>query len=309
MTNKILNVLEEIKKLRVENSNKSNIVINPTRFASDIDKVANATKAYTENIYGSKPDHFSSHTSSYKDSIRTVDHLSQFKHNPDVSNSTYFSNFYGIPKIKEMSNNDNTLYYEKGLGKQTEFDYAVNNMGSEMDKQAGLQHIISTMRNKKSTPINVSQVVEKAKAAKASKAAATAAAVTVAPAVEVATTEPVTVAPAFSGEKKKILEEAKSKMDKIRKSETTKMNFEKMIKGVKMNNTLAAVIDAQSKDVVKQSQKHNLMESLNKLKVPELEELYKTENVTVPKGNKHKLIKQLVKYRKENAAKFSVAKK
>jgi hypothetical protein len=183
MTNKILNVLEEIKKLRVENANKSNIVIHPTRFANNIDKVANTTRAYTEKIYGSKPDHFSSHTSNYKDSIRSVEHLSQFKHSPDVSHSTYFSNFYGIPKIKEMSNNENTLYYEKQLGKQTEFDYAINIMGSEMDKEAGLRHIINTIQSKKSTPINVALVTEKAKAAKEDhtekKAAVTAAAVKV----------------------------------------------------------------------------------------------------------------------------------
>jgi hypothetical protein len=136
MTNKILNVLEEIKKLRVENANKSNIVIHPTRFANNIDKVANTTRAYTEKIYGSKPDHFSSHTSNYKDSIRSVEHLSQFKHSPDVSHSTYFSNFYGIPKIKEMSNNENTLYYEKKLGQKSELDFAVENFDGSESKAA-----------------------------------------------------------------------------------------------------------------------------------------------------------------------------
>jgi hypothetical protein len=289
MTNKIFNVLEEIKKLRVENSNKSNIVINPTRFASDIDTVAKATKAYTEKIYGSIPDHFSSHTSNYKDSIRTVDHLAQFKHSPDVSHSTYFSNFYGIPKIKEMSNNENTLYYEKGLGKQTEFDYAINTMASEMnkqagDKEAGLQHIIHTLRNKTPSLIkqSVASVVEEAKAAKA----ATAASVVVAPAV---TTAPVNVAPAFSKD-----------------PEAAISNMTKFVKGVNTQERLSNVVDAKIIDEQKEEAKRDLFKKLNKMKVAELEDIFKSEGLKVPPGKKIDLINQLIKYQKQNKGKFTI---
>ncbi len=186
-------------------SDLKHLYIHPSHFSSTIDTKAKRTANNIGNIYGTSEkdrEYLRVGESNYKNNLFTghrtdFDSTVRSAGKSGIDHSDYVNKFMGIPKNVKILNNDNTLYYEKKLANKTEFDYAIDNMTTDLDKQAGLQHLIHTIRNKKSTPINVALVTEKAKAAKASKAAATAA-VTVAPAVEVATTEPVTVAPAFS---------------------------------------------------------------------------------------------------------------
>ena len=67
----INNVLEEVKRLRIERFEKANpINLHPKHFNMHIDKVANATTKYYQDIKGEHGKSFHFHNSSYTDSLR-----------------------------------------------------------------------------------------------------------------------------------------------------------------------------------------------------------------------------------------------
>lgn len=293
----INNVLEEIKRIKNERFKHTNDPLNLTSkpYSMNNDKIATATTKYYTDIKGENAKKYHFHNSSYTDSLRkeTKHHFTEHK---DKQNNDYLDKLYGVSPHIKITNNDNTLYYEKKLGQNSEFDYAINNMSKEIgtyrsDYDEGLQQVMKELKKKKTSP--QPPIAHKAPS------------VYVKPAVT-KTHEPVTVSPAFAIDKKHILKEAQHKMDKIKKSEETRNNMSKLISDAKMTETIKNVLEAQQNDATNQIEKKTLTESLNKMNVTELKQLFKEENLPTPKGNKEEIIKQLVKYRKENKGKFTV---
>jgi hypothetical protein len=132
----INNVLEEIKKLRIERFEKDNdpIKLTPKHYDMHIDKVANETTKYYEDQRGQHAKTYHFHKSSYEDSLRK-DNKHHFKNYKDNEEQDYMNKLNGIPKGLKFANNDNTLYYEKNLGKQTEFDFATKNWSNQVSEK------------------------------------------------------------------------------------------------------------------------------------------------------------------------------
>ena len=312
----INNVLEEIKKLRIQRTNAQTdlkkLYVNPTHFNMNKDIKAHRTVNNINDLYGTSENerqYINVGESNYKNTLFTGDKQKDFRSTVSsaskdgIYKSDYFNKFYGIPKNLKILNDDNTLYYEKKLGKTTEFDYAIGNMTDDFDRQAGLQSIVSTFlkkRKESKAEFQTDNAFHK-EFNKQVKPPVTAVTPTI-----TKTVNPVTVSPAFAIDKKQILNEAKNKMDKIKKSEETRNNMTTLISGTKMNETLKNVLEAQHNDATKQTEKKILTESLNKMNVPDIKQIFKDENLPIPKGNKDEIIKQLVKYRKENKGKFTV---
>ena len=168
----INNVLEEIKNLRIQRANAQEDVkhlnIKPTHFNMNIDTKAKRTVNNIENIYGSSENNreyinvgesnyknnlFTGHQEDFSSTVRSASKAAS-------NHSDYVNNFMGIPKGVKMLNTDNTIYYEKKLGKKTEFDFAIDNMTdgynndgkrllSDFDK--GFSHVLGEMKRKNTT--------------------------------------------------------------------------------------------------------------------------------------------------------------
>ena len=158
----INNVLEEIKKLRIHRANAQadlkSLYVHPTHFNLNKDANAHRTVNNISGLYGTGEDRREYTTvgpSNYKNDLFTGDKQKDFRSTVSsaskdgIYKSDYFNKFYGIPKNLKILNDDNTLYYEKKLGKTTEFDYAIGNMTDDFDRQAGLQSIVSTFLKKR----------------------------------------------------------------------------------------------------------------------------------------------------------------
>jgi hypothetical protein len=112
-----------------------------------IDKVANETTKYYEDIKGEHAKTYHFHKSSYEDSLRK-DTKHHFKSYKDTEDNDYLNKLYGIPKGLKFADNDNTLYYEKNLGKQTEFDFATKNWSNQVnEKEKSLQEVLLHLQN------------------------------------------------------------------------------------------------------------------------------------------------------------------
>ncbi len=124
----INNVLEEIKRIRTERFEKNNdpIKLTPKHYNMHIDKIANETTKLYEDLRGQHAKTYHFHNSSYEDSLRK-DTKQHFKNYKATEDNDYVNKLYGIPKGLKFANNDNTLYYEKKLGNQSEFDFATKN--------------------------------------------------------------------------------------------------------------------------------------------------------------------------------------
>jgi hypothetical protein len=117
-------VLEDIKRIRMERFSKdSPNTIHPKHFNMHIDKVAKATTKYYTDLQGQDANTYHFKESNYEDSLRK-DTKKHFAIHNDKTNNNYMNKLYGIPSNLKFSNNDNTLYYEKQLGRKTEFDFA-----------------------------------------------------------------------------------------------------------------------------------------------------------------------------------------
>jgi hypothetical protein len=158
----INNVLEEIKRMRDERfSKESPNTIHPRHFNMHIDKVAKETTKYYSDIRGQNANTYRFKDSSYEDSLRKDDktHFSIYK---DPKTMDYLNKIYGIPSNLKLSNNENTLYYEKQLGNKTELDFATEHFDrsevtSDMfdrqiakhpDKVKAVNDIVESLKNR-----------------------------------------------------------------------------------------------------------------------------------------------------------------
>ena len=201
MADKLLNVLDEIKRLKVTRAPKSNIYIHPLKYDMNKHTAATSVKSYTTKLYGNEGKRYNINESHYKDSIfgGFTGKMEQDHFHPvysEKATSNYMNKLFGIPDVKEFSNNDNTLYYEQKLGNKSELDFAVEHFDDaemnpdtileENDKAYNLNKLKTVLNNKKIRTASVAtikaSVAPEVAAAKAAKAARTAAAVTVSPA-------------------------------------------------------------------------------------------------------------------------------
>ena len=198
MTDKLLNVLDEIKRLKVTRAPKSNIYIHPNKYDMNKHAAATSVKSYTTKLYGNEGKRYNINESHYKDSIFEgfTGKMEQDHFHPvysEKATSNYMNKLFGIPDVKEFSNNDNTLYYEQNLGNKSELDFAVEHFDDaemnpdtileENDKAYNLNRLRTALNNKKVKTASIkASVAPEVAAAKAAKTAKTATAVTVAPA-------------------------------------------------------------------------------------------------------------------------------
>ena len=198
MTDKLLNVLDEIKRLKVTRAPKSNIYIHPNKYDMNKHAAATSVKSYTTKLYGNEGKRYNINESHYKDSIFEgfTGKMEQDHFHPvysEKATSNYMNKLFGIPDVKEFSNNDNTLYYEQNLGNKSELDFAVEHFDDaemnpdtileENDKTYNLNRLRTALNNKKVKTASIkASVAPEVAAAKAAKTAKTATAVTVAPA-------------------------------------------------------------------------------------------------------------------------------
>jgi predicted RND superfamily exporter protein len=126
-----------------------------------IDKVAKETTKYYSDIRGQNANTYRFKDSSYEDSLRKDDktHFSIYK---DPKTMDYLNKIYGIPSNLKLSNNENTLYYEKQLGNKTELDFATEHFDrsevtSDMfdrqiakhpDKVKAVNDIVESLKNR-----------------------------------------------------------------------------------------------------------------------------------------------------------------
>ena len=199
MTDKLLNVLDEIKRLKVTRAPKSNIYIHPNKYDMNKHAAATSVKSYTTKLYGNEGKRYNINESHYKDSIFEgfTGKMEQDHFHPvysEKATSNYMNKLFGIPDVKEFSNNDNTIYYEQNLGNKSELDFAVEHFDDaemnpdtileENDKAYNLNRLRTALNNKKVKTASIkASVAPEVAAAKAAKTAtSTATAVTVAPA-------------------------------------------------------------------------------------------------------------------------------
>ena len=147
----INNVLEEIKRLRVERFEHTNdpIKLTPKHFNMHKDTVANTTTKYYQSLNGEIAKTYHFQKSSYEDSLRkdTKQHFQEYQ---DTKDNNYMNKLFGVPAGLKLANNDNTLYYEKKLGKQSEFDFATKNWSNDInEKDRGLQEVLLHLNNKR----------------------------------------------------------------------------------------------------------------------------------------------------------------
>ena len=198
----INNVLEEIKRLRIERFEKANpINLHPKHYNMHIDKVANETTKYYKGIKGEHARNYHFNSSNYEDSLRK-DKKTHFSAHNDKTNGNYMNKLYGIPSNLKFSNNDNTLYYENNLGNKSESDFQAENFNrSEMkdvliehqidnnlNKKMAIKYIMETLKNKRQNKEDSSGEIRQIKLAKNIKN----------PPISKIAPSPVTVSPAFN---------------------------------------------------------------------------------------------------------------
>ena len=159
----INNVLEEIKKLRIQRTNAQTdlkkLYVNPTHFNMNKDIKAHRTVNNINDLYGTSENerqYINVGESNYKNTLFTgnkpkdFDQTVKTAYKDGIYKSDYFNKFYGIPKNLKILNSENTLYYEKKLGSKNEWDYATNNFdGGDVEKLTNFKTIIDKLKDKK----------------------------------------------------------------------------------------------------------------------------------------------------------------
>ena len=247
MAEKLLNVLDEIKRLKVTRAPKSNIYIHPLKYDMNKHTAATSVKSYTTKLYGNEGKRYNINESHYKDSIfgGFTGKMEQDHFHPvysEKATSNYMNKLFGIPDVKEFSNNDNTLYYEQKLGNKSELDFAVEHFDDaemnpdtileENDKAYNLNKLKTVLNNKKIRTSAVAtikaSVAPEVAAAKAAKSTRTAAAATAA----------VTVSPAFASPAAAAVEVGQAVVTPVKKyPHTAAAKIQKAFKAKKEDNT------------------------------------------------------------------------